>query len=496
MSRRANPPSEDADDKPPQRPLNVEPRPIAGDKSIKYDYDIVYVRAPRFVKNKEGKDQPALVWPDARHPTKIRVGGVDLMILHPDGSEEVLVAGGKGAVADPYVSFDGEWVYYAYFHDPAADDRNGGADVYKVHVKSRRIVRLTYPQLTPNTGVAAWSKDFRTPEKGKATVPYTVYNIGPCPLPGGRVAFTSNRDAVQQPHSHQMAFQLFVMDDDGANVDKIGHINVAGALHPVILKDGRIIFSTFESQGMRNGYTFWGVWSIHPDGTNWSPIISAFGSSGGVFHFQTQLSDTNLVIEDYYHSNTLGFGSHFKLPAEVPAGTPPFYSAGAPTDRRMYMGGGRSITGPGPLNAPFRPYGMESLTRFGTGADDASALSDRTNKSSPPVGKVTQPCGAPDNHLLTVWTPGPGPVGGRLDGMDSGIYLIKGGKAIWEPGAMLLIKNDPKYNEQWPRPLVPYKRIYGVDEPARLPTLRNDGTLSVKDRQGNESKIVRRFAVR
>ena len=33
---------------------------------------------------------------------------------------------------------------------------------------------------------------------------------------------------------------------------------------------------------------------------------------------------------------------------------------------------------------------------------------------------------------------------------------------------MLLIKNDPKYNEQWPRPLVPYKRIYGVDEPTRL----------------------------
>ena len=30
---------------------------------------------------------------------------------------------------------------------------------------------------------------------------------------------------------------------------------------------------------------------------------------------------------------------------------------------------------------------------------------------------------------------------------------------------MLLIKNDPKYNEQWPRALVPYKRIYGIDEP-------------------------------
>jgi hypothetical protein len=62
--------------------------------------------------------------------------------------------------------------------------------------------------------------------------------------------------------------------------------------------------------------------------------------------------------------------------------------------------------------------------------------------------------------------------------MDAGIYLIKKGQPIWEPGAMLLVKNDPKYNEQWPRPLVPYERIYGVKEPNRLPSLRNDGSLS------------------
>ena len=42
---------------------------------------------------------------------------------------------------------------------------------------------------------------------------------------------------------------------------------------------------------------------------------------------------------------------------------------------------------------------------------------------------------------------------------------------------MLLIKNDPKYNEQWPRALVPYKRIYGVDEPQQLTPLANDGKL-------------------
>src|SRR5262249_12375050 len=43
---------------------------------------------------------------------------------------------------------------------------------------------------------------------------------------------------------------------------------------------------------------------------------------------------------------------------------------------------------------------------------------------------------------------------------------------------MLLVKNDPNYHEQWPRALVPYKRIYGVDEPARLTPLANDGKLS------------------
>src|SRR5262249_39831770 len=62
--------------------------------------------------------------------------------------------------------------------------------------------------------------------------------------------------------------------------------------------------------------------------------------------------------------------------------------------------------------------------------------------------------------------------------MDAGIYLIKGGQPIWEPGAMLRVKNDPNYNEQWPRPLVPYERIYGVKEPKQLPALRNDGSLS------------------
>jgi hypothetical protein len=74
--------------------------------------------------------------------------------------------------------------------------------------------------------------------------------------------------------------------------------------------------------------------------------------------------------------------------------------------------------------------------------------------------------------------------------LDSGIYLIKDGRPLWEPGEMLLVKNDPKYNEQWPRPLVSYKRIYGVDEPAHLPTLRNDGKLAKQLPEGTPFGLV------
>jgi len=58
--------------------------------------------------------------------------------------------------------------------------------------------------------------------------------------------------------------------------------------------------------------------------------------------------------------------------------------------------------------------------------------------------------------------------------IDSGLYLIRGGKTTRDPGEMRLIKNDPKYNEQWPRPLVSYERLYGVKEPKQL-VHRNDG---------------------
>lgn len=83
-------------ERPKGRPLDVNPKHFSKDPSVKLDYDIVYVRAPRFVKSNDGKQRPAPVWPEIGHPFNLRAS-TDLMVLHPDGSEDLLVEGGARA---------------------------------------------------------------------------------------------------------------------------------------------------------------------------------------------------------------------------------------------------------------------------------------------------------------------------------------------------------------------------------------------------------------
>ena len=124
------------------------------------------------------------------------------MLLHPDGKEEVLVAGGRrlrhrpGRLLRRRVGLLRSHLQHQA-GNPESPYRfhQGGADIYKIHVKTRKIVRLTHQEFTPNTGAADWSTDFRTPQPKKASLNYGVLNLGPCPLPGGKVMFVSNRNA-------------------------------------------------------------------------------------------------------------------------------------------------------------------------------------------------------------------------------------------------------------------------------------------------------------
>ena len=460
-------------------PIGLNVPHISTDKSIIFDYGLVYVRTPR-----KGDDVGSR-WAEIAHPVSMDPEG-DLMLLHPHGSEEVLVKGGKGSVTDPMMSLDGQWVYYSHIYDMktnwAGRYPKSGADIYKLHLKTRKIVRLTHQRFTPNTGAADWSSDFVSREKDKTYLDYGVFNMGPCPLPGGRIVFTSNRDAFRPPKHNGPTLQLFVMDDDGQNVECIGHLNIGMALHPIVLMDGRIVFSSMESQALRSSI-LWGLWSIHPDGTNWAPVISAFDTGGApnAFHFQTQLSDGSIVAEEYYNLNNSGFGSYFKLPPAVPDDSSAFGPGWLGDSRNPPLRFGRHYNSkPKLYRLPFSPYGVESFTRFANNGEGPSDLSVLGKNDSPRVGKFTHPAAAPDNHLLTVYTPGPAnhQNGLKKPSVDGGLYLIKNGEPIDEPAQMRLIKNDPKYNEQFPRAVVSYERVYGIKEPKTIKTLANDGTSS------------------
>ena len=454
-----------------------------------HDYDIVYVRQPRF------GDETNTTWPEVFHPARLDAGA-DLVLLHPDGSEEVLVEGGNGSVTDPFVSLDGEWVYYSYFYDLRPEALNyqrgdlpyAGADVFRIHLSSRTVEQLTHGEFTPNTGAGIWDESNPVdPPSGLNRLGYGILNLGAAPLAGGKIVFTSNRGGLVPPKSYTgPTLQMFVMDGDGSNVEPIAPMTIGSALHPTPLVDGRVMFSSYESQGLRD-QRLWGIWYLYPDGRGWGPVVSAFRGPQA-FHFMTQLSGGDIVVVDYYNLNNNGFGALYRFPATPPAGTPGFYSAfvGDNPSIDQTVGGGYSY----PFRMPFTPWGMYSITPFTHGGDQAAPVgADGVTR----VGKFTHPSGAPDGDLLVVWTPGPANDLNRptpLPRYDAGIYIMPGGDAVHSPDELVLVKNDPAYNEAWPRAVVPYAAVHGVPEPAPWPWLPNDGTLHAELPAGTPYGLV------
>lgn len=454
------------------------------------DYDIVYVRQPRF------GDDVNTTWPEVFHPARLDPGA-DLMLLRADGTEERLVEGGNGSVTDPFVSFDAKWVYYSYFPDLRPSALNGqrddlpdqGADIFRINLETREVEQLTFGEFTPNTGAGTWDESNPlNPPSSFNRLGYGILNLGPCPVAGGKIAFTSNRNGFVPPKGFtNPTLQLYVMDEDGSNVTPIAPMTISSALHPTPLRDGRLMFSTHESQALRDR-RLWGIWSIQPDGRAWAPVVSAFRGPQA-FHFMTQLSDGDVVVVDYYNLNNNGFGALYRMPAAPPPGVPAFFSA-FPADNpsiEQTVSGGFSY----PFKMPFTPYGMYSITPFTHGNDNAAPVgADGVTR----VGKFTHPSAAPDNDLLVVWTPGPANDLNRPETdprYDAGIYRMPGGGPAASPDDLVLIKNDPDYNEAWPRAVVPYAAVHpGMTEPAALPWLPNDGTLHAELPAGTPHGLI------
>ena len=117
-------------------------------------YDIVYVRQPRY------GDNTNTTWPEVAHPAAARARCRPHAAASRRHARKCWLPGGVGAVTDPFVSFDAQWVYYSFFYDvrPQGDNNQRGlpyrrrrhlphqsrdppdpaADLRRVHAQHRR----------------------------------------------------------------------------------------------------------------------------------------------------------------------------------------------------------------------------------------------------------------------------------------------------------------------------------------------------------------------
>ena len=186
------------------------------------------------------------------------------------------------------------------------------------------------------------------------------------------------------------------------------------------------------------------------------PLFSAFEIGNGTsdsLHFQTQLSDESIIAESYYNLNNAGFGSLYKLPIQTPDGYAPFGPGYKQDPRNMPLRHGRHEDGRGVyISFPFSPFGIQAFTPFVRKGDWPSLPAVLGKKDSPRLGLFTHPfarqtiiCSPSGRRVRSTITPSTRPDSTRESISSSRVRRID------DPGQMMLIKNDPKYQEQWPR---------------------------------------------
>ena len=441
------------------------------------DYDIVYVRWPR------SGDDVLVRLPQGEDPYTVEPGA-DLVLLHPDGSQEILVDCEQCCVQDPAISFDGEWVYYTKMDD--AGNLRSPSLLYKMQIGGDAPA-FEEVQLTFDDGF----EDAR--HRGNQNVPpalreeFSIRDMGPAPLPNGKIAFTSNRHATiayrqgsafsLSTASKATVMQLYVMDDhDGrltsarvANLRQVGFGTLHMAQHPVLLTDGRLLFSNWDDAGGKFKYGMTTLYSIRPDGSGLRQVSEPHDHHKVVDHFATQLSGGDVVVSQYYPGKDFGYGI---LSRFAPTVEGPEYQIKPSPQKSTHDGAPISFRS-------FERRDWEVLTPH-TWARDCPA----PNLS----GKYSMPGAAPGGDLLVAYSLGGVNYFDACDGhyyLHSGIYLIPNAAETLvtnpnDASQLVTILNSPDHNEIWPKAVVPYRAIYDVDEPASLPW--TDSVHTVDDR--------------
>ena len=449
----------------------------AAPKDVGVNYDIVYVRYPA-----KDPDGGYVTTPHGEFPYNISPGA-DLVLLHPDGSEEILVNCDTCSVMDPFISFDARWVYYSKITDI---DPNGSrienaatpAFIYKIDLTASPSNRKEI-QLTFDDGFESRQyKGNDTAEHDQGTYRH-IRDMGPVPLADGRIVFTSNRAGLtafrEKDAGNHNAFvipsvqQLYVVDDhDGSLTDaglsnlhrlEVGTMHMAQ--HPIQMKDGRILFSTWQDVAARFNYAMTSLFTVHPDGSNLRQFTEPHDHKKNVEHFITQLSDGQVVSTLYYPGDgNYGYGIMNRYPTDIEGIE---FLRHNHQDKFSHNG---------------FPSSYREFDRVGTRL--LTPHTDRADRPAPNLsGKYSMPSVSKNGDLLVAYSTGSVNTfkakcePDHCEHLKSGIYLIPNAVSniVYDPtdsSQLVEVKNDPAHNEIWPRAVLTYQELYGQSRPDLL----------------------------
>lgn len=454
------------------------------------DYDVIYVRYPIADHTKKNHTQYVTI-PQGERPYEI-APGADLVLLRPDGSETLLVDCETCSVMDPYISYDGTIVYYSLIEEP---NEASASWIYKINLNDPDYspIRLTF-----NDGFDSqlYAGNQGKDEKYDQQFYRSIRDMAPVPLSDGRLLFTSNRSALTafNPGTNAVVKasiqQLYVMDDhDGSkNTAQLANIQrlEAGSLHmvqhPMQLKDGRILFSSWQDAGNKFLYAMTNLMLVNPDGTNLMQFTEPHDHHKFLEHFITQLSDSQVVSGLYYPSFDYGFGVLLRYPVESEGPDfvrDPIEQLSTETNEVIY----RSYR-------EFDRKGTMNITPHTTPRDIPAP-----NRS----GKYSMPSATLNGDMLVAYSTGSvnhfGAVCGKEDlcePLKSGIYLIKNANnsIVTSPNQLVKIKDDPAYNEIWPRAVLPYQAIYNQAKPDIYPRQSHEQPEDPRLKLGEATALV------
>lgn len=299
---------------------------------------VAYVKRPVPVNN-----NGEVIQNDARELLSFTPGG-DLFIKSqaspsaPETNVTNRVTNGLGDVRDVEVSYDGEKL------------------IFSLHLP---LIENADEEDQPKWGM--WEYDIGTDQLSRIISSDNIANSGhdvaPHYLPDGRIVFSSTRQrgtgailldegkpqyAGLDEDQNEAALLLHVINADRDDITQVS-FNQSHDLDPVVLQDGKILFSRWDNAGARSQMSFY---KVNPDGTNLEIVYGAHshntGTNGSTIQFvqPRELPNGNIMAITRPFTGTIGGGdiALFNTADYVDATRPTFENVGL-------------LSGPGHSNA-------------------------------------------------------------------------------------------------------------------------------------------------